>query len=262
MVFKLNDLYDCPYVKKAGHHEAERTSHSHGKKSKRSSQDKDWGDMFLERHGVYRDRPHVVYQHGYGSGARPSRSQDHSYAASHYYDHYGDSGDVGDSQQEPVNPATPVAPAKSLPPAPATPTKRTASKEPPTDSQSVQMDDKPEFTAQPGNRIFVQPVSGGRSVRVREATGYTTNGVAHQAGNFYPPSMNPFASHRPPAGTNQGQASDNDPNQAAHHQADGYGGGLSWGAPDPYGRQYLQYADNKDHKHHGSHHHNRHHRRH
>ncbi|KAI1805852.1 hypothetical protein F4811DRAFT_551505 [Daldinia bambusicola] len=259
-MFKLNDSHECPHVKTARRHEAELTSHSHGKKSTRSSKNKDWADMFLARRRGHRNHAYVAYQPGYGSGAGSSRSQDHDDAASHYGSHHGGSGDAGGSQKEQSRPSTPVASVKSPSPAPASPAQPTVPEESPADSKPVPMNDKYKFTTHPGNHTFVQPVSGGRSVRIVEATGYTANGVAHQAGKFYKPSMNPFASHRSSTTTDQGQASDNDPSQAADPQATGRGWGLpvAWGAPDPYGRQYLQYDG---HKHHSKHHHH-HHRRH
>ncbi|KAK6953225.1 hypothetical protein Daesc_005525 [Daldinia eschscholtzii] len=224
------------------------------KKSKRSSRDKDWSDMYMERRRSDRNHVYVVHQHGYGSRAGPSGSQSHSYA-SHYGSHQGGSGDVNGYQQGPTMPTTPVTPVASAQP-PAQPSPQpTVPEDPPATSQPVPMNDQTSFTTQPGYQTVDQPVSGGRSVRVSVATGYTANGAANEAA------------------AGQGQASGYNPNQAAGQEANpeddeygatGYanGWGLSWGQPDQHGRQYLQYADNGHHKHHHKHHHHHHHRRH
>ncbi|KAI1479647.1 hypothetical protein F4774DRAFT_409770 [Daldinia eschscholtzii] len=192
--------------------------------------------MYMERRRSDRNHVYVVHQHGYGSRAGPSGSQSNSYA-SHYGSHQGGSRDVNGYQQgpampamptTPVTPMTPVAPAQ--PPAQPSP-QPTIPEDPPATSQPVPMNDQTSFTTQPGYQTVVQPVSGGRSVRVSVATGYTANGAANEAAG-------------------QAQASGYNPNQAAGPAAnpedDGYGAtgytngwGLSWGQPDQYGRQYL-----------------------
>lgn len=154
----------------------------------------------MERRQSDRSNAYVVYEHGVGSGSSGSHSHSHrSHHGSHHRSHHGDSRGANNPLAEPVTSAQP----------PAQPTiPETIPEEPPAEPQPAPMNDQASFTDQSGYQTVVQPVSGGRAVRVSVGTGYTANGVAPQAGNYYPPSQNPFANYNNPAGSSQATAQD------------------------------------------------------
>ncbi|KAI0849362.1 hypothetical protein F5Y00DRAFT_261499 [Daldinia vernicosa] len=256
------------------------------KKPRRSSQDDDWSNMYMERHASDRSNAYVVYDHGEDSGSHShhhGHSHGHSHSRhhggdhrSHHRSHHGDSRGAND----------PIIP-------------ETIPEEQPVEEPPAPMNDQASFTDRSGYQTVVQPVSGGRAVRVSVGTGYTADGVAPQAGNYYPPSQNPFAGYNQPVDPNQAAAQDQAnvyyTNQATgqdqanvyyNNQATGQdqvvdpetmaqgpeeeeypegcpsdlnGWGFGWSQPDPYGRQHLHHENHHhEKKHHKRHHHRRH----
>ncbi|KAI1654410.1 hypothetical protein F4813DRAFT_392658 [Daldinia decipiens] len=223
------------------------SSHGHGskkpKKYRGSSKDKDSSDMYMERHKSDRSHVYVVHERGVGSESSGSHSYSHSgHHSGHHGSHYEDSGGANNPSAEPVTSAQP-------------PDQPTIPEEPPDVPQPAPMNEQASFTDQPGYQTINQPVSGGRSVRVSVGTGYTANGVAPQAGNYYPPSQNPFANYNNQAGPSQAVDPDY-PEDYPEGDPGNYNGlGLGWSQPDPYGRQYLHEKKHRKKHHHHHHHH-------